>query len=1062
MKRKKRHSVLALFLVFGMLSSVMFTACGNKDVPDGNGEQEVIEKNDTITYYVSPDGKDENDGLSAETPFATIEKARDAVRMRNSNMTSDIIVYLQDGVWEQAETLTFGKNDSGTNGYYVRYIAAEGANPLISGGTSLEGTWTEHVTLKNGNTIYKVPLSRDSKLRALYVNGERRYMASTERAIAAKESWGTYFIGDMPVESDYSWETVYSENFETLDAISDDSAIVAYAKSGNAKNPVLNIVTDANGNKSVQIVHTANEDCGFEIPGVTYDNAIVSCRVQFAADHKFTQDWEALHIHGANQVVDANGRTRWAGIKFAPHLKQTYFQYGTSGGNQGDDATGQQNTTAFVAKNSVWYHIKMMITQDGYYYTKIWQEGQTEPGDWSRYERFGALSFEDKFFRIYAYKNNDNSKMDIRVDDIEILAGELKTSAQGEELPEWAWATGSKFDGITYSRNDLPEITRNITDVEIENQQTWNKNTVCVREMEAGTDGTWILKLQQPYGAIAQTPGWSVGLQGSGNHIIHNAYELLDQPGEFYFDRTEQMLYYIPVEGEDINSAEVVVPRLETIVEFKGTPEVSGDLTKAGEKTIAGQVTNIVFDGVSFAYSDWNLQKVGDSYGKSTVQAGTVYTAFASDNWHGDMYRNLDTLPGAVEMEFAHNIRILNGEIKLTGAEGVLLSNDVDGCEVTGNLIYQTGGGGVVIGNPQHIYENDSLEPDVYAFKVGNGNTYIGTDGATADHEKYQNGTERVPRDIKVSNNLLLENCRLFPSHTPITLFYTQRVEVSNNLIKDAAYSGMSIGWGWCNFDGKDASFTVWGEYNNQGGSVLPGYPTNTACENKIINNRIENTMTILWDGGIIYTLGEQKGTVISGNYGSGSQHGLYQDEGSACFETIKNNVMVNLKGGNAINASTYGRKHDLHYDTNYSDSNTASVSPEVNITSDNFVYVKDGIWGKEPGEIIQNSGLTAEYKMKFADVLDELYGSLANMLLPESVTLSVGESLVLNGGFGEDTEIWLAPNGTTEFLENDTMTKVSGNADKLTVPAAAGEYRMYVKVSGEFSEASEAVVIVK
>lgn len=53
-------------------------------------------------------------------------------------MTSDIVVYLKDGVYYQDETLAFGTEDSGTNGYQVRYEAYEGAASEISGGKRLK------------------------------------------------------------------------------------------------------------------------------------------------------------------------------------------------------------------------------------------------------------------------------------------------------------------------------------------------------------------------------------------------------------------------------------------------------------------------------------------------------------------------------------------------------------------------------------------------------------------------------------------------------------------------------------------------------------------------------------------------------------------------------------------------------------------------------------------------------------------------------------------------------------------------------------------------------------
>ncbi len=1042
-----------------IIMSLSLICCDQPDDPSPSDTDLDSTENDfniMQEYYVSPNGDDNNDGLSSENAFASLQKARDAVRSINSDMTGDIVVYLSDGIWELDETLSFGKTDSGTNGYNVRYVAMDGAEPIISGGTEIETSWEIDTQLNNGNTIYKTSLDRDVKLRALYVNGERRYMASTEKAIEAKGSWGTYTVGTMPETDSFEWQTIYNENFDGTTDLSEIEEIVSWSKSRSVKNGILKLA-DTDGNTSISIFHTANEDCGFEIPDVTYENGLISFKIMLSSDHVFSHGWEALHINGANKIVDRNGRTSWAGLCLAPHMNQLYFQHGTSGGKGSDEVSGQENSSHLKMEAGTWYCVEMMVTADGFYYSKMWALGEDEPSDWTRRESFDNDSNEN-FLRIYAYKNNNDSNMDIRVDDIIIKSGVKKESSEDTELNAWAWSTGTKFDGIKYSKRDLPKITRNIEDIEIENQQTWNKNIVCVREIETSSDGSWILKLQQPYGAIAQTPGWGVGLQGYGSHIIRNAYELLDEPGEFYFDKTEKTLYYIQKSGEDINEASFVVPRIETVVEFKGSPEVSGDLTTAGEKTITGQVENIVFDGITVAYSDWNLQKVGDSYGKSTVQAGTVYTAFASDNWHGDMYRNLNTLPGAVEMEYAHNITFKNGAVILTGAEGILLSNDVDGCQVIGNYIYSTAGGGVVIGNPQHIYENDSLEPDVYAYRVGNGNTYIMSDGAGAEHEKYQNGTERVPRDVTVSNNILLETCRLFPSHCPITYFYAQNTEISHNFIKDAAYSGISAGWGWCNFDGKSANFTDWGTANNQGGSVLPGYPTNTCFGNKITYNRIEDTMTILHDGGLIYTLGSQPDTLIFGNFGSGSEHGLYQDEGSASFADIESNVVANLSG-DAIFAISYGRKHDLSYISNYSNKNSVVVAPEVNVTSRKFRNINGDMWPKAASDIIQSSGLTTEYRAMMSEILAKIDGNYANALLIESVSIRKGEELTLNAWLDASYEIWIAPAGTTEFTDGDKMTRATGDADVITAPSSTGIYKLYVKTAdGELSVSSTQV----
>ena len=1026
MRKRKTARIISCAMALVMAATPVAVSAEDK-----NTEPEEARKV-AYTLYVAPDGSDENDG-SADSPFQTIAAAKEAVHGLDKSK-GDIVVKIADGFYPLDETLEFGPEDSGNENCTIYYEAEDGAEPVISGGDKITGEWTLHDSDKN---IWKVPLERDHKLRALYVNGERSYMANTGNSIWANGQWGTYTIGPVYNEDDYEWKEIFSDDFSDREAGtrigSDDGTYELYAKSGNTQNSIVNIVEADDGNKMLQIAHTANEDAGFTVKCDPYENALIELDYQFAPDLVFNNLYESLQIQGWYKDPD-----NWNSFVLE---KDMYYMQNCSSGN----GSGRIGTVSQGTENGVWYHSKTMIL-DGRYFTKIWKDGTEEPDDWTQQNEM-PVSGEGGRLRVYAYKGGDNSNMDILIDNIRIseLDGDLSEPAE-PVMPDWAWAEGTKFDGIKYSKNDLPEITRNVEDVEIENQQTWNKNTVCVREIEDAGDGNWILKLQQPYGAIAQTPGWGVALYGSGSHIIHNAYELLDAPGEFYFDKTEQMLYYIPRENEDLSSAEVIVPRVETLVDFKGDPTASGDMSTAGRKEITGQTEYITMKGLTFAHSDWGLQKVGDSYGKSTVQAGTVYTAYSTDNWHYDMYRNLDTMPGTVQMEFAHHISILDGAVMLTGAEGVNMKNDVEDCEVSGNYFYQTGGSAVIVGNPQHIYENDSLEPDVYVHRVDQKpeNEIL---GATADKEKYQDGLEAIPRNDRIADNIFYECAQLFPSNVTITSFYTENLQVEHNLLKDTAYSGMSIGWGWCNFDGKPDGFNDWGTLNNQGGSVLPGYPTETCRENKILNNRIDDTMRILADGGSIYTLGKQDGTRIEENYIRNTEKGaLYQDEGSADFAPIKNNVISGSMIA-SIDAGEYGRKHNLHYVDNYSTINYNLIPSQesINITNENFHYVEDGAWDLDVYKIALSSGPEKKYIVKYADLLGSAYNGIQNVVLPSSVRITGGQMLPVMGCLNAEDRIWLAPEGTQEFTEGETMTCAAGNADEIMVPISGGDLKLYV-----------------
>jgi hypothetical protein len=64
-----------------------------------------------------------------DEPLQTIIKVRDVVPTVNSNMTGDIYVYLRGEDYRITSTITFGPEDSGTNGYRIYYQAYQGETP---------------------------------------------------------------------------------------------------------------------------------------------------------------------------------------------------------------------------------------------------------------------------------------------------------------------------------------------------------------------------------------------------------------------------------------------------------------------------------------------------------------------------------------------------------------------------------------------------------------------------------------------------------------------------------------------------------------------------------------------------------------------------------------------------------------------------------------------------------------------------------------------------------------------------------------------------------------------
>jgi hypothetical protein len=130
------------------------------------------------TIYVSPDGNDSNPG-TLDQPLKTVAKARDLVRTKNSSMSADMTVYLRGGTYQQASTLTFANADSGTGGFYVKYLAYQNERPLITGGAPITGWKVSDAT----NNIYSASAGTTA-FRQLYVNGVKAIRARTPNLLA--------------------------------------------------------------------------------------------------------------------------------------------------------------------------------------------------------------------------------------------------------------------------------------------------------------------------------------------------------------------------------------------------------------------------------------------------------------------------------------------------------------------------------------------------------------------------------------------------------------------------------------------------------------------------------------------------------------------------------------------------------------------------------------------------------------------------------------------------------------------------------------------------------------
>jgi hypothetical protein len=135
------------------------------------------------SYYVAPGGNDAWTGrldapnaARGDGPFATIERAREAVRglrREQPNRTEPVTVLLRGGMYELAGTLRFTADDSGTTSSPTVFAAYPGETPVISGGQRLTG-WKVTAEGRWELTVPAVAAGKWS-FTQLFVNRERRY-----------------------------------------------------------------------------------------------------------------------------------------------------------------------------------------------------------------------------------------------------------------------------------------------------------------------------------------------------------------------------------------------------------------------------------------------------------------------------------------------------------------------------------------------------------------------------------------------------------------------------------------------------------------------------------------------------------------------------------------------------------------------------------------------------------------------------------------------------------------------------------------------------------------------
>ncbi|MDX2681816.1 RICIN domain-containing protein [Streptomyces sp. NY05-11A] len=375
--------------------------------------------------------------------------------------------------------------------------------------------------------------------------------------------------------------------------------------------------------------------------------------------------------------------------------------------------------------------------------------------------------------------------------------------------------------------------------VEMMLETQWGESYLRLKSTSSST-GTANVSIQDHEAGILFPRPFPVLANGSPLHF-ENAHEFLNEPGEFYVDTAAQTVYYKPRPGEDMSTATVQAPTLRTLFDIKGT-------------NLDSPAHDLRFSGLTFTGTTW-MEATDNGY--LNGQGGNYNISADSSN---NQY--VGRPPAGVQAANADRLSFTGNTFTQLGATALDLHHGVHDSTVTGNLIFDIAGNGIMVGK--------FSDPTVEMHTVYNPPTSPAGEDA-----------REVVKNVTVKNNLITRIGEDYLGTAGINAGFVNSTTIDHNDISDTPWAGISLGWGWLS-------------------------AANAEGNNSVSYNRIGNVMNRLCDSAGIYHLSNDPGTVISGNYihdairgpaACGSAvAGIYTDEGSNNM-TLSNNVLSHTDG---------------------------------------------------------------------------------------------------------------------------------------------------------------------
>ena len=237
--------------------------------------------------------------------------------------------------------------------------------------------------------------------------------------------------------------------------------------------------------------------------------------------------------------------------------------------------------------------------------------------------------------------------------------------------------TKEELTTLKYRSEDLGSRL-DIDNAELTIYHMWDESLVGVSTMDTKSNTL----------TFANPSGHPPGAFGIKKYVVWNTREGMTKPGQWYLDRTAGRLVYRPPSGEDMTTAEVIAPAIESIIRIQGTKKKPA--------------RNITIRGVTLSVTTTPLKAGGFGAGK---------------------------FDGAISAAFAEDCRLVGLQVLNVGGQGIKVSGSglhIEKCHVhhTGACGIKFGGAGIIVAD-NHVHDVGLTYPSAIALWGGGKNNNI-------------------------------------------------------------------------------------------------------------------------------------------------------------------------------------------------------------------------------------------------------------------------------------------------------------------------------------------------